>query len=248
MKTSISDITSYRDLCYKAAIDDAVFNTFKQQPIYVDVLEHVTFEYGKQYINYLKENNFIFDSKFKTNDLYGSPTMYDFEIFGKCSPTTIRYVKVMHELFLLFGNLSEKKIVEIGGGYGGQCKIIKDRFECDYKIIDLDVVNLLIEKYLKLFDYSINLYTCDNLQEQECDLFVSNYAFSECCKQIQDLYLEKVINNSKHGYITCNFISNLFEVTSYSQVELQNKLSLFHNITVTEEKPLTYPNNILITW
>jgi len=49
----------------------------------------------------------------------------------------------------LFGLLDDAKIVEIGGGYGGQCKIIYDCFEpISYLMIDLGELLKLQEKYL----------------------------------------------------------------------------------------------------
>ena len=72
------------------------------------------------------------------------------------------------------------------------------------------------------------------------DLLISNYAFSECVKEIQDKYIQKIINNCKRGYV----IHNNFE--GYSHIELVNILT--HNVKEYKEKPNTAPNNVLLTW
>ena len=40
---------SYEDVCEAAAVDDVAFATFKRDPAYVDVLEHVSYDVGRMY-------------------------------------------------------------------------------------------------------------------------------------------------------------------------------------------------------
>src|SRR5712692_3760421 len=65
------------------------------------------------------------------------------------SGTTIRYFYTYWLIEQLIGPLDKKDIVEIGGGYGGQCKAIYIACEPNsYLIYDLPEVQMLQDKYL----------------------------------------------------------------------------------------------------
>ena len=165
------------------------------------------------------------------------------------SPSTLRYIKVLSDLIKIFGNLDGFKIAEIGGGYGGQCKIINDYFNIkNYHIIDLPEVNLLSKKYLqKLNINNVRFSTSKDLIPEDYDLVISNYAYTELDRELQDIYKLNIIDNSKNGYLTCNFISNLFIDNSdfYSREELVN---LKEKVEIFKEEPLSHSNNFLLTW
>jgi len=243
MKTSTSDDSNYPVFCDSAATDDTVFKTFKTASIYNEILEHVSVEEGYQYYNHFKHNQDILKiiEKFKVNDNIGAPRTYDYD-FGKFSPTTLRYISVLSDLSQL--KLDGMDIVEIGAGYGGQYTVLRQYAKPkSYTIIDLPEVIKLQRKYIKqqkLDDIELNFYSLDNLPELTGDLLISNYAFSECVKEIQDIYIQKIINNCKRGYV----IHNNFE--GYSHIELVN--ILIHNVKEYKEKPNTAPNNVLLTW
>jgi N-acetyl-gamma-glutamylphosphate reductase len=75
-------------------------------------------------------------------------------------------------------------------------------------------------------------------------LVISNYAFSELPRSIQDVYLKKIILNSKSGYITYNEISPSY-FKSYKSEEL---VKIIPNARIIDEKPLTNKNNCIIIW
>ncbi|MFZ4796008.1 MAG: hypothetical protein ACOYMA_00850 [Bacteroidia bacterium] len=120
--SSISDNVLYPNFCKLAAENDEVFKTFKKNTVYNSILEHVAYEDAEKCVKLILDNNFCFMEKivkFKQNDVYGSAKIYNFDKFGKFSPSTIRYIKVMFDLFKLFGNLDDLIITEVGAGYGG---------------------------------------------------------------------------------------------------------------------------------
>ena len=253
MKSSISDNNEYPNFCKLAYENDVVFNNFKNNNVYMEILEHVSFEDGLKYIKEIKLNkSSLFNNicKFKTNDSIGNPVKYKFEEpYGEMSPTTIRYIKILYDLCENFENLDNKNIVEIGAGYGGQCKIISDIFNYKtYTIFDLKEVSLLIGKYLNKMNVNHYIADFNNIKDTNYDLCISNYAFTECSKDIQNIYIDKVIKTSKHGYMICNFISHIFNLNSYSKNELISELGKYHTLKVIEEKPITYNNNITIMW
>jgi len=254
-RTSISDNINYPQFCKLASKDDDVFSRFRQAPIYIETLEHVSFRFGRQYVEkVVKSKNNEIISKidvFKTNDDYGTPEIKEFgNIFGKMAPTTTRYISVLNDLFNIFGDLTGYKIAEVGAGYGGQCKIIHNAFDVrEYVIVDLDEAMMLIGKYLSKFDIKPRLQSASTLNYESSDLFISNYAFSECVRDIQDLYLERLAKGAAKGFMLCNFVSNRFKVKSYTLNELVKKLESFgKKVTVENEIPLTFRGNKLVYW
>lgn len=250
-KTSISDDNIYPNFCKLAADNDDTFNTFRSNQNYTGILEHVSELQGSEYLKIIKTSyGDLLDNveKYATSDIVGSPKKYNYSI-GSFSPTTIRYIKVMGDLVKEFGDLSDLDIVEIGCGYGGQAKIIMDVFNVkSYTLIDLKEVLELSKKFLKSVNVNmdkVNFKTMDELVPKNYDLLISNYAYTECTKEVQLEYFEKVVSKSKSGYITANFINDIFNLDYLSKNEL---LSLIPDAYTIEEKPKTHENNIIIAW
>jgi hypothetical protein len=100
--------------------------------------------------------------------------------------------------------LTDKKIVEIGGGYGGQCQIIQTAFEVQcYEIVDLPEVWTLQKKYLSKFNVLVSKLP-ENPIYWEWDLCISNYALSEIKEPLQRNYVKGICKNSTNGYVTAN--------------------------------------------
>ena len=253
---SISNRSDYPSFCKIASEDDAVFENFKSNPCYQLILEHATYHQGSQYLEIIKQEYPSLLSnleKFKENDLLGAPTLYFYgENYGYISPTTLRYTKVAGDIISLFGDISNKTVVEIGGGYGGQCKILSTIFDFHkYFIFDLPEVCLLTRKYLDLLNVSNTECLSDfsHLNENDFDLVISNYAFSEISRNVQIEYIDKVINKSKCGYLTLNFISDYFSINSLSLEEILIALKKpERELVLLEERPLTGSKNTILIW
>lgn len=192
-------LAQYLQACKEAATTD-LFHHFKRDRRLTAIFEHATMEQGRLYLELiLKQTPWLLD-KMLTNDLYGDPVMFKYGAAHFYSASTLQYVGVLSNLLHLFGDLSGKRIVEIGGGYGGQCRTILDLYKpACYHIIDLQEVCELQQRYLS------NAQPCSLFTEPtglEYDLVISNYALSE----IKDnaVYVQGVLARSKHGYITCN--------------------------------------------
>ena len=196
----------YLDVCQYAANSDEFFKRFKSHPAYTHVLEHVSFEEGKQYLKEIDIDYIDKLQEIKQNDAIGKPQTYDYPSIGNISPTTIRYVKNTSDIINKFGN-SFDSIVEIGGGYGGLCKVLSSfiKFE-QYLLLDLEECNLLSRKYLSHFDLPTLSYRSEEIDEidENFDLLISNYAFSECHKEVQQDYIERFIKKSNNFYIMHN--------------------------------------------
>lgn len=250
-----SSITSgfddYRSVCKEAATNEEFFKTFKQNPHYTVVLEHVNEYQGRGYAAEILNTNNLDLSKmdtFKQNDMYGTPTLHNFgEPFGQISPSTLRYIKTLSDLVKHFGSLDGLRIAEIGVGYGGQAKIILDYFNVKkYSLVDLPEANMLAKTYLSKWSYdNLEFMNFENLPEQEYDLVISNYALSECTIEMQDVYYDKILSKSKHGYMMMNEIMHENGLFNYSKWEWVAKLP---NVSILDEVPKTGNDNYLFVF
>jgi hypothetical protein len=245
MSTSISDYTAFKQACLTADL-----NTFKQHPDIVPIFEHTSAEQGEAYLQVIRERYPLLLAalpRLVVNDeIGGANRCITLKDGPSVSPSTLRYVKVLGDL-IYAGLASGDAIVEIGGGYGGQALVIRNKILWQsYTIFDLPEAGSLQERYLAEHDLTVEhgeLFVGSRVTNW--DFCISNYAFSECNKQMQDWYLEHVILKSKKGYMTCNFISSQFGVDSYSQEQL---LSLIPYSWLEAENPLTSPANVVIRW
>jgi glycosyltransferase involved in cell wall biosynthesis len=250
-RSSISDTAAYTDFCQRASESEAVFRTFRADPTYTLVLEHVTERQGREYIDVIERDNpqlLLEVERFRTSDQFGSPRVHEYPGIGTISPTTLRYVKVLSDLMKLFGDLTDMRIIEIGVGYGGQAKVITDKFRVgSYTLVDLDAPLNLARRFLASSGVEgLEFRTTDQLDpSRQYDLVISNYAFSELSREIQDEYLARIVRRARSGYMTVNFISQEHNIKSYSRSEL---LGLAPNIVLHAEEPLTHPDNLIVTW
>jgi putative sugar O-methyltransferase len=231
-------LQQYLHVCQRAATDDTTFNLFKSLDSFTRILEHLDKRTAENYITKIKEYNpWLLDiSKFFTNDLYGSPKRVSFKSIY-ASPSTIQYIGVLSNLINQIGTLHDLSICEIGGGYGGQCKIINDAFGIkSYHIIDLYEVTLLQDKYLKKFNCNFKTFTPENYPLNHYDLVISNYAITEVNEPLRSKYINDILLNSRHGYITCN--------TPLDTTELKKKF----NLSVSPDVQGETETNYILSW
>ena len=183
---------------YLQACRDANMNTFKRDLRLNRIFEHASIEQGLAYLDLIKTNNpQLLQYKF-TNDDTGGAQVYDYGNGHIFSPSTLQYIGVLSNLITRFGSLDGMHIVEVGGGYGGQCKTVWDMFKPKvYTIVDLPEVTALQLKYLS----GTGVRVMSVPPTGEYDLFISNYALSEIPNNTEYIDLAR---RCKHGYITCN--------------------------------------------
>jgi len=250
LSRSLSNNFHYPNFCLKASNDLKIFKNFRRNYNYQLILEHLSYKDGEKYLEEIR-NNYQFLIKnfdiFRLNDSVGNPESFEYDGIGIFSPTTLRYIKVLGDLINHFNNLNDLRICEIGVGYGGQCRIINSYFKpSKYTLVDIKPALMLAQTYLDNFVIrsTLEYKTMNELEYTNYDLLISNYAFTELARDVQDLYLNKVILNSKMGYITYNDINPEF-FKSYKKEEL---LAIIPNSFIIEEKPLTHKNNCIIIW
>lgn len=237
----------YKNVCVNAVNDDAVFNTFKTHVDYREILEHVSYEQGLEYLDVLKCRGYR-PADIHTAQIHntiGGPKLFDYGEYGKLSPTTLRYFKVMSDIEDVM-DLRNARIAEIGVGYGGQFALLNKKWGCSADLYDLPEVLALTDKYLQRC--GVSNYNLMESIESSCtyDLVISNYAFSELHSILQNKYLINILSRSVHGYLTCNFCGN--ELPHWPLSKYRETLSHNKNFNIVDEFPLTYKDNKIITW
>jgi len=221
---------------------------FKKDPNYTYMLEHVDYNKGREYLNCIISNFNGFFTANKAhliglcsmNDMIGNPNKYDYEGFTSCSPTNLRYLyqTLLILKFVKENNIDAIDFIEIGGGYGGLCFYIHKVSELldikvsSYTIFDLKEVCEFQKKYLQSLKINVNTAQLDSEYDLRSDSFlISNYAFSEISRPLQDLYKKDILD----VYISFGFLCwNNIDLYDF----IDNK-----NIIAEEELPKTGPKN-----
>ena len=197
----------YIDVCKKAVKDKETFNNFKSKLEYFRVVNQMKKQVSDIYFDYIKEHYshlFLYFDKFKQNDIIGNPSMNEYEKIGNISGANLMYIKILGDINHYIGG-DFKTIAEIGGGFGGQAKVLYDFYPSieKYYAYDLEPVMALQKKYLKIFGIKPILSTYEE-ESEELDLVVGNFSWSEFSIPFKKKYIEKVISKAKSGYISTN--------------------------------------------
>ncbi len=252
---SDSQAAFYENAVSKIISQDSSYKRFRRIYNYREILEHLSYEDGKKYlelINISKRYTRGDIKKFTLNDRVGKPRKFHYEKIGWISPTTLRYVKIATDIESIFRLDQITKIAEIGAGYGGQISIlnsIDESSKFEYTIFDLTSVQMLVQKYLLNFrPIKVHYGNIEGANDVKFDLVISNYAFSELPSELQKMYLEKVLVSAKNGYLLMN--SGLENVTGRSVGKLSVNFlkSIIPHIEIYPENPVTGPDNYLIIW
>lgn len=225
-------------------IDDL---TFKSDPRYIEILEHLSVKLGQEYLQlteskYSLKNLDLFLAIITENDKYGKPKKHNFGKDIICSPSNLRYLYHALEILTHINSLGLKNlnILEIGGGYGGLSLFIHRLVSLfpetnlqSYTIMDLENPIKLQRKYLTAHGIqSVNFYTPDqNIQKGDYYL-ISNYCLSEIEPQHFLEYTRKVVPMCTHGFLAWNNAHFIYKFSNTQSVETEN--------------PLTYPGNKII--
>lgn len=250
-RTSLADRDDYVGFCARASRDPAVFARFKRDPDYTRILEHTTQAQGRAYLDIVRSRYaHLLErlDRFARNDRHGDPVTYEYGALGAWSPTTLRYIKVLGDLEAHFGDLATMDVIEIGGGYGGQCVIV-DAYggAASYTLVDLAPCLELAGRYLEACGVEgVERLTMEALPAvASYDLVISNYAWSECTRAVQETYFERVLGRSARGYLTCNEV-NPERFGSFGREELLARLPA--SARVLPEEPLTHARNFVVVW
>jgi hypothetical protein len=251
--TSITDsslLASYPTLCARAASDDLVFNSFRRAAVLVEALDHVSIQQGSEYLReVVKLDGWNANSKrvIESIDSIGQPIRFRFSKFGTFSPTLLRYLKVFLEIEKEIGPMEAKTIAEIGVGFGGQASLVHMMTQpSQYIFYDIPPVLNLVNRFTSELNVIGNFIYNDGRTPiiSNPDVVISNYAFSELSRPIQEEYLNNVILRSKSGYITWNSLS-AEKLDGYTLADL---VKMIPNSEILPERPYTAEGNAIIVW
>jgi hypothetical protein len=242
----------------KSIDQNSVLNNipFKSNHNYCSILEHVSYDFGLQYLNLIKFEftNIKYEniSEFiNLNDKYGSPKTFNYSFMNNnidCSPTSLRYI--YHSLIILkhYKNTSCENMVEVGCGYGGLCLAINyfskllDIKINDYNLIDLPEPCNLISSYLKLHENNIHVNIKihssktygENVNSNNL-FFISNYCYTEIDKEHNFMYSTKLLPKTTNGFITWQNGGNkgIYPIEKFTDITGKTK------INIVEERPQT---------
>ena len=214
-KTSWSDRREYRDAIEKFLQDDTAFASFRASVIdYHLVLEHTDHEQALRCMQYVK-NSRLWEHPHllyavHTNDSVGGPALQQYDRLGWCSPSTIRYLRILAGALEVCPN--PRSIVEVGGGYGGLANLALRLTDCKrYTIYDLPEAGDLAKKYLKATgapEFYETACACDaEPLADDYDLFISTWAFNELTIETAEQY-RKLISKCAHGYVVGVWVGN----------------------------------------
>lgn len=254
------DLSAYVHVpvCQNAVEDDLHFNTFKTDGRFTTILEHTQVSYSHDFMNKIIAEYGTYLNKIdwdlvKENDSIGSPYTTEYQELSDhvslnnyiFSPSTVAYVYKALDILSHIKNskLDNVAILEIGAGYGGQCKMILDLCKLfdinikSYTMVDLHWPNKLQEKYLNTLGHfdKIKFISFEELRDnekqlEEFDYLISIYALAEFTKDIQQFYIDKMVDFPYHYLVW-------------------NSPSVHHRFSTSEiinEQPRTGPHNVLI--
>jgi hypothetical protein len=249
-KSSTGSSIPYLETCKNAAINEAVFQNFRSIEAYFNAVEcGQTGEFAQYIRNHATQKTLSLIPQFNFLDHFGNPTRNMIDGFGLFSGTTLRYVLFADHISRIFDLPPNCKIAEIGAGFGGQAYVLSKLVSfSDYYIYDLPEVEELIKKMtstLAVANISC-LHVHAKLPVDQVDLFISNYALSECDKATQIDYIQRVASKAKRGYMLYND-TNIHDHLKVGDFIEQFKLYGI-NLKVQPEPVFSYTGNILLTW
>ena len=232
--SSITDSSiDYKNACSESANQQEAFLHFRSNPKYIGNLGEPYPHIAKNIYSNLIANSsqmMNFFHHFMPLEKIGGPHLIQFSETIVCSSALLRYVAIASDINQQFNSLNGKKIIEIGAGFGGQCFVLSTLFPtADFILVDIPEALALQKKVLHLLGMkNVTYLTPQEVESGEgitSDFVISNYAFSECNKQMQQIYLDKIISHSKSGYMISNQTAGFFRIENFSQCEIYDYIS-----------------------
>jgi hypothetical protein len=232
---AIYDQPCFSEVCAQAARDEDRFATFKADPFFNLICERSSYEEGERAIEAIERDYPELHARcgqFRENDRLGSPRVYDYGKWGVFSPTTLGYVAMAARARAQLGDLSGKRILQIGAGYGGLCKILSELFTFkSYTIVDFQPQLDLTQSYLeRLGVLGVTFCTWENLSVEEgVDCAISEGQFSELCAEEQQRLLEQVMKHVDLGCLWGEVVPQHFGVSTLGPDLIARRLGKFGN-------------------
>jgi hypothetical protein len=214
---------------------------------------------GKHFAQWILDHapEYLMDDRVIAVDTWGNPIRWPACLLRTpraFSPTTLRYLA--HALWLKKEGFVKEggTIIEIGVGYGGLAAMNALVSKATTIMVDLDPVAktaMRCMKELGLGEYATTDYR-KATEGKAC--FVSNYAFTELSRELQDAYASEWIRHTDCGVILSNAAVFLDHMQSRDNKEIIEMLST-HGLAARVEtndrilcKSDHQHGNALVTW
>jgi len=238
----------YLDFVRKINSDPEEFRQFRRNQDIRGIIDGVTPLAAKSYLKKIKQLDSEWISRHWSeiilNDLVGCPFRVDFGMGAESAPINMRYAWQALEIDRKLG-IADKRVVEIGGGYGGLARMICALFSPkEYVIVDLPEVLDMTREYLRQYHLPnpIRFESTDSVQH--ADVFIANYSVAELDRAEQRKYLDNIILRSTSGYLVHNIPNPSSKQLSRKEFEtsLQERFSLSSYVEAVErsEQSLVY--------
>lgn len=236
--------------------------TFKSDPGYRTVLEHVTPEHGQRLLNWALAaepniNDRLAAAIARRNDVYGQPVKHD-----GYSPSNWRYLAQAVRVWQYIDSigLGSVHIVELGGGYGGLALYVdalKHLYQTplrSYTIVDLPEATRLQAAYAGALDLPIRVANGLSLRdlydlrpEAYTNFLISAYAFSEFDQRTRDWYENWLLHWCDYGIMWWNFPE---PVMGDDGRQYGGPVYPFHHspLTIEDDDPPIYPGHKIVRW
>jgi hypothetical protein len=214
---------------------------------------------GRHFGKWIRDNapGYLTDKRVAAIDSWGDPIRWPAAFLGTqraFSPTTLRFLA--HALWLKKEGFVKEcgTVVEIGVGFGGLAAMNAIVSNATTIMIDLPPVAeaaILQMNELGLRDFA----SIDHSKATAGDVcFISNYAFTELSREMQDTYADQFIHHADRGVILSNaavFADHMQSRDNNQIIELLSK----HGIMAKEESCSTilcgsdrYHGNVIVGW
>ena len=242
--------TAYAEACLEVDVEN-----FRKDKGYRKILEGGGLEVFNYFLGAIREHDLADQffgnlEVFRANDQYGNPDLYTDGEIGKFSPTTLKYALNVLNILDAFEKEKIKRVVEIGGGYGGMAVILSHFLDLDnYTLVDLPECNILTEKYLGKFDFlddkisTINCHESSDHNFTGTDLVIAINSLSECNRDVQLGYFRDIIRYSRYTYIVRNIDKQSCQEDHQQGLDLLPDNFLFDDSQRVEE---TYSSNRIV--
>lgn len=205
------------DFCSNATKNDLYFRTFRRNPKFTNIVISGKQWHGEKHIQRLTESGSPLLQKmteFRKNETYGSPVVYMYSVYGRFAPDTLRYVNSLFEMVREFGEMENWDMIELGGGYGGLCRIISCYVSYqNYTLVEVPQVLELAKKWLQkhaltnikfLHPAQFSESTDEQEEKQTYDLLISEYSLSEMDEDGINYYFRHLVCRSRNCYLAMN--------------------------------------------
>ncbi len=214
---------------------------FKRNPVYTEILEHVSPEQGTSYVSLLRSEFGMSDDRILgfclQNDAFGDPVRHQVgDLPIPVSPTSLRYL-YHASLILRHAGPTQSSFVEVGCGYGGlflALTYLAPTQITNYHMVDLDDAIALLRLVVGE-DSRVTLHSATTFGRNVPDgcFLISNYCFSELDAGLRESYRSQLISRTPHGFLAWNIIP-------------YEDAIIGHTAVVTPERPMTGPGNLFV--